>query len=387
MKKKLRIAIVALVVIGLGFAYRQFRANSRQAPNVVRVSGNIEVTDAEVSFKIAGRVQERPAAEGQVIRAGQLVARLDSTELAQEVALRKAEVQAAAAALAELEAGSRPEDITQAEANARRAKARLQELEAGSRAEELAVADAAVQRARADRQRLQADHERYTGLYRKALISAQQYDAARTAYAIAAARQREAEEQWKLVKEGPRKEQYPAGARRLAAGPGAIPPGQERSAQRDYRAGPGSPGAGAAGAGGGRNPARLCHAGFSPGRHGALRERRGGRVRGRRHTGGHGRRPRYPWLRAYINESDLGRVKAGQRVQVTTDTYPGKVYQGRVSFIASQAEFTPKNVQTEKERVKLVYRVKIDLQNPNMELKPGMPADADILLSGGQGGK
>jgi len=84
------------------------------------------------------------------------------------------------------------------------------------------------------------------------------------------------------------------------------------------------------------------------------------------------------WLRAYIGETDLGRVKVGQRVRVTTDTYLGKRYDGRVSFIASQAEFTPKNVQTEKERVKLVYRIKIDIQNPNMELKPGMPADAVI---------
>lgn len=90
------------------------------------------------------------------------------------------------------------------------------------------------------------------------------------------------------------------------------------------------------------------------------------------------------WLRAYINETDLGRVKVGQEVQITTDTYPGKVYDGRVSFIASEAEFTPKNVQTEKERVKLVYRVKVDIPNPHMELKPGMPADGAILL--GQGG-
>jgi HlyD family secretion protein len=85
------------------------------------------------------------------------------------------------------------------------------------------------------------------------------------------------------------------------------------------------------------------------------------------------------WLRAYISETDLGRVKVGQRVRVTTDTYPGKQYEGQVSFIASQAEFTPKNVQTEKERVKLVYRIKIDIQNPGMELKPGMPADAEVL--------
>ena len=88
----------------------------------------------------------------------------------------------------------------------------------------------------------------------------------------------------------------------------------------------------------------------------------------------------HPWLRAYIDETDLGRVKVGQRARVSTDTYRGKVYDGRVSFIASQAEFTPKSVQTAKERVKLVYRIKVEIANPNMELKPGMPADAEIVL-------
>jgi HlyD family secretion protein len=71
-------------------------------------------------------------------------------------------------------------------------------------------------------------------------------------------------------------------------------------------------------------------------------------------------------------------VNVGQKVRVSTDTYPGKIYEGQVSFISSSAEFTPRNVQTKKERVKLVYRVKVNIPNPNMELKPGMPADAEI---------
>ena len=87
------------------------------------------------------------------------------------------------------------------------------------------------------------------------------------------------------------------------------------------------------------------------------------------------------WLRAYIAESDLGVVKVGQRAWVTTDTYPGRKYEGRVSFISSEAEFTPKNVQTPKERVKLVYRIKININNPKMQLKPGMPADAVIEVA------
>ena len=84
------------------------------------------------------------------------------------------------------------------------------------------------------------------------------------------------------------------------------------------------------------------------------------------------------WLRVYLPETDLGRVRWGQDADIRTDTYPGKVYHGRVSVISSEAEFTPKSVQTEQERVTLVYRVKIDVENPNYELKPGMPADAYI---------
>jgi HlyD family secretion protein len=87
------------------------------------------------------------------------------------------------------------------------------------------------------------------------------------------------------------------------------------------------------------------------------------------------------WLRAYIAETDLGSIHWGQEANVTTDTYPGKQYHGRISFISSNAEFTPKSVQTNKERVTLVYRIKIDIDNPNHELKPGMPADAHIILA------
>ena len=86
------------------------------------------------------------------------------------------------------------------------------------------------------------------------------------------------------------------------------------------------------------------------------------------------------WLRAYVAETDLGRIRWGQAATVHTDTYPDKAYPGQISFISSEAEFTPKSVETHKERVTLVYRIKIDVQNPRHELKPGMPADATIHL-------
>ncbi len=81
----------------------------------------------------------------------------------------------------------------------------------------------------------------------------------------------------------------------------------------------------------------------------------------------------HPWLRAYINETDLGRVKLGQKVKLTTDSFPDKVYWGQVSYIASEAEFTPKQIQTKEERVKLVYRIKIEVDNKEHELKNNMP--------------
>jgi HlyD family secretion protein len=86
------------------------------------------------------------------------------------------------------------------------------------------------------------------------------------------------------------------------------------------------------------------------------------------------------WLRAYVDETDLGKpaVAQGAEAEITTDAFPGKVYKGQVSFISSEQEFTPKTVQTNRERVKFVYRIKINLTNSNRELKPGMPADARL---------
>jgi len=365
----LLVAVLAYLILG--------RSNDGR---VIRVSGNIEVTDAEVSFKILGRVEARLVDEGEMVRAGQTIARLDSAELAQEVAARRAEMQAVQAALAELEAGSRPEEIAQAEASAQQAKARLDEMLAGSRPEELSAAEAVLRRAKAEAERARLDAERYEGLYKKEIVSAQQYDLARTAFETALARQREAEEQYKLVKEGPRKEQIEqARAAWLQAQERFVlvkkGPRQETIEQARARLQQAKEGLAVA-------ETRLGYA--------TLTSPLAGVVLSKNVEPGEFVAAGTPivtvgdlenvWLRAYINETDLGRVKVGQRVRVATDTYPDKRYEGRVSFIASQAEFTPKSVQTEKERVKLVYRIKVDIRNPNMELKPGMPADAEILM-------
>lgn len=86
------------------------------------------------------------------------------------------------------------------------------------------------------------------------------------------------------------------------------------------------------------------------------------------------------WVTAYIAETDLGRVKLGQKASVQTDSYKGKKYNGWISFVSDQTEFTPKFIQTTEERVKYVYRIKIRVDNSSLELKPGMPADAYIMV-------
>jgi HlyD family secretion protein len=374
--------VLALLVIAGAAAFFLLRVRSAEGPKAIRLSGNIEVTEAEVSFKIPGRVEKRVVSEGEMVRAAQLVARLDDTELMQEVALRRAEVQAARAALAELEAGSRPEEIAEAEASVRRAQAWLDELLAGSRPQEVAAAEAAAQFARAEADRLKVEVERDASLYKRELIAAREYDAARTAHKMAEEKLREAEEGSKLVKEGPRKEQ-------IEQARAALMKEKERFAL--VKKGPRHETIDQARARLQQTKETLALAKTRLG-YATLASPLSGIVLSENVEPGEYVSAGTPivtvgdlehvWLRAYLNETDLGRVRLGDSVRVTTDTYPGKVYEGRLSFIASEAEFTPKNIQTEKERVKLVYRVKVTLHNPVMELKPGMPADAEIRLAG-----
>jgi len=378
MKKKRFVILLLAVVIGAALSYGYIRNRESADPNKISVSGNIEVTDAEISFKIAGPVEERLVSEGELVNAGQTVARLDSTDLVQEVTLRKAEVHAAQAVLAELEAGSRPEEIQEAESSLEKAQARLDELLAGSRSQEIDAAKAAVERARAEAQRWKAEYQRQEKLYKETVISDREYEEAKTVYQSAHQKLREAEENLKLVIEGPRKEeieQARAAVRQAKARRDLVKSGPRKETIERTRAELE------------QAKARLALSETTLG-YATLAAPLSGVVLSENVEPGEYVAPGTPvvtignlervWLRAYINETDLGRVKVGQPVRVTTDTYPGKTYEGKISFISSRAEFTPKNVQTTEERVKLVYRIKVDLMNPAMELKPGMPADAEI---------
>lgn len=292
----------------------------------LKVPGNIEVFPVELSFRVAGKVLERPADEGQVVQEGQLIARLDARDLEQQVALQDASAATAQAALAALLAGSRVEEIE--------------------------ASRAALGLAQAELNRLLPDDARIQQLHAQGILSARDAEASRAALAAARARVEQATQQFTLVKKGPRPEDLDQARARLD---------QARQAAGLART-------------------QLGYATLTAPCAGLILSKN---VEPREYVA-----PgtavatladlRLVWLRGYIEETELGRVKVGQKAWITTEAAPGKRFEGRVSFISPEAEFTPKIVQTRKERVKLVYRIKIEVPNPAMDLKPGMPADAEV---------
>ena len=323
-RRKLLLALLVLAAV-IVVLWRTLPL-SREEQGSLRLSGNIEVTDAEISFRIAGHVIERAVDEGEEIRTGAVVARLDSLDLEHSVALQQAEVEKARAQLAELSAGYRPEEIAQAEA--------------------------VLVQAQAELVRAETEWHRDRDMVAQDLISAREAETSRAAYEIAQGRTSEAREHLTMLRKGYRTEQVEQARAQLKVAEEALAQARINLGYTLLTA---------------PMDGMVLSENVEPGEYVAA----GTPVV----TIG---RLDPLWLRAYIAESDLGRVKLGQAARVTTDTYPGREYPGTVTFIAQDAEFTPKNVQTEQERVKLVYRIKITLPNPDHELKPGMPADAVI---------
>ena len=357
----------------------------------ILVFGNIEVTEVEIAFQISGRIVELPVREGEMVRRGAVLARLDRESLERQRDRAAATVRAAESQVAQLRTAiahlreTVEAQILERQAALEQAEAQLRELLAGSRAPEIAQARAAVEAARAERERAQRDWERAQLLYERDEISTAQYDQARTRYEQASAQLQQAEQRLTLLLEGPRREQIEAARAQVARARAAL---RQAQAQRlELR----------------RREQEL-----------AMREAERERARAELAlietelrktvvaapfdgivltkaaevgevvaagatilTLGDLRRP---WVRAYIGERDLGRVRLGARVRVKTDSFPDRIYWGRVSFIASEAEFTPKQIQTPEERVRYVYRIKIEVENPNLELKANMPVTAEILL-------
>jgi HlyD family secretion protein len=326
-------AIPLLLLAGLAAAYYFFVYRPKMSPlpanqTQLRLSGNIEAHETLLSFKVPGRIVALPVEEGQWVEAGAEIARLEADDFRQQVAFDESAV--------------------------RVREAELQLALAGSRRQEIESLRQAVREAEAELAQRRLDLERAEQLWRKDAGSKQDRDRAETAVKRAEAALERAREQLDLAREGTRQEQ-------IAIAQAAIAQAREKL--------------------------RLSRLNLE---YAVLRAPTAGVVLVRQAELGEVVAPGTPvvtladldrvWLRAYLPETDLGRVKWGQEVEVRTDTFPDKTYRGRVSFIASRAEFTPRSIETHRERVTLVYRLKIDVENPNHELKPGMPTDAIVLL-------
>ena len=274
MKKRLLFAGIVVVAIVAVILYSRF-GNTRD-PGALMLSGNVEVTEVHVGFKIPGRVLSLLTDEGKTVTKGEKIAILDSAEFESLVLQNRA-------------------GVSNAEAQLEKAK---------------------------------KDLERYGPLYQQGVITSQQMDAAKAANDVAVS-------QLHLSRASLRTAEVRLKDTVIYSSAAGV------VLTKDVEEG------------------ETVAAGTPVFTIGDLEN---------------------PWIKVYVKEDKLGLVKLGQKAEVRTDSYPRKVYEGTVSYISSEAEFTPKNVQTQEERVKLVFGVKVKVKNENNELKPGMPADLNILV-------
>lgn len=384
--------ILPIVLVAAAGAFAAWRATHPAAdPDVLRISGNIELTEIDVSFKTPGRLIQLAVDEGDFVKPQQTLARLDSSEIEQQRAREAAGVQAAQSAVEQLRTAiawqgeTLDGDIALKKADLATAEARLKELLNGARPQELESAKALAAEAAAQNQQAQQDWQRAQTLYKNDDISTAQFDQFRTRAQTAAAALQRAREQFAMVQEGPRQELIQQQRAIVERARAALRMGEANRLELQRR----------------RQELAMRQADvqraqaqkglfdvqfddrtlFAPISGVVLsKSAEPGEVLAGGATVLTLGDLSKPWVRGYVSERDLGRVKLGMPAAVSTDSFPGKQYKGRITFISSEAEFTPKQIQTQEERQKLVYRIKIEVENPNQELKDNMPVDAEIRL-------
>ena len=319
------LAVVVLAVAGAILWFGFLRDD--EVGDGLTASGTVEATEGQLAFQAAGRIEDIGPREGDRVTAGQALASLDRSEINARRAQLVAQLAAARAGLAELRSGFRQEEIAQGRA--------------GLRAAETQVGDA------------ERDLERARLLHDGGAVSKEALEKSELALSLFRIQADERREALRLLEAGPRPERVEAQAAQVAAAEAGI---QVVDAALSFA---------------------TITAPFD------------GVVTVRHREPGETAPPGAPvltlmnpddrWVRIYVREDRIGRVALGQRATITSDSYPDRTYDGRVTFIASEAEFTPKNVQTPEERVKLVYAVKVQVVgDPGFELKPGMPADVRL---------
>ncbi len=325
--KKLLPVILILVIAGAALAW--FKLRPPPAPdNVLTLYGNVDIREAQLTFNASEHVEAVLVEEGEHVSKGQLLARLHPDLFRSQVAQAEAQVEAKRQQLAKLKAGNRPEEIDKARAEVEAARAR-------------------AKAAHDTWQRLQR-------LVKKKLASREEVETAASNANAAQAQLEAAQAALRLMEAGPRKEDIAAAKADLKAAEASLALARQNLANTELHA-----------------PAD-------------------GIIRTRILEPGDMASPLKPaltlafanpvWVRAWLPETLLGRVKPGMPVSIVTDSYPDKRYSAWVGYVSPTAEFTPKNVETPELRTRLVYQMRIIACNGNEELRLGMPATVHIDL-------
>jgi len=333
-KRKIALLVALLALAGAALFVGWGLVREKGANGDLVANGTIEATEVEVSSKLPGRLAQLLVKEGDQVQANQVIARLDTSEIEAEVAQHRATVARAEAQLRELLAGSRLQEIEEARANLEQAEHNL---------------------------KLARDEwDRLDSLFKEGAISAQERDRAKNSFEVASSQVKATRERYEMIRIGPRQEVIEAARHERDRAKAALGMAQVRLRDSTILA-----------------PLAAI-------------------VLTKRAEQGEVVNPGFPivilidpddlWLRVYIPESEIGLVGIGQAAAVTVDSFPNRRFEGKVIEISSKAEFTPRTVQTKKERVNLVFGVKISLDNRERLLKPGMPADTEIKV-GGRGTK
>jgi HlyD family secretion protein len=328
MNKKPLIIIPVLLAAAGGCYWWWSAHEASESRSELTLYGNVDIREVDLAFVTSERVKEILVEEGDRVKRGEVVARLDDAKLQAAVAAAQASLDAQQAVVDRLEAGSRPQEIRQAKAQAEAAAAKARSAE--------------------------LTYERQQRLGQKKLASPEDVDQARAAADAARGDAQAAQEAYRLAVLGPRAEDIAQAKATLQSLRANLDLAKERLADATLAA-----------------PADAV-------------------VRDRILQPGDMASPQNPvltlallnpvWVRAYVPEPDLGRIAPGMQAEIRTDSFPGKVYQGWVGFISPTAEFTPKNVETPDLRTRLVYQVRVFACNPRDQLRLGMPATVIVRL-------
>ena len=294
----------------------------------IMASGTIEAVEVDVAAKVGGQIEERAVDEGDRVKPGDKLAVIDHANLDIELRQAEAGVDLARAQLVLLRKGARSEDIEQAEAALRQAEANLQV--AGD------------------------DARRMRELAKTGSVTPKQRDDAEARLTVAQAQQAAAAEALRKVRRLSRPEEIQAGEARLAQSVAAVDLLKKTISDCTVIA-----------PAGGIVTRKAVEKGelVSPGSTIVTISELDS-----------------VYVMIYVTAKELGRVRLGDTVDVRIDSFPGRAFPGKVTYISPEAEFTPKNIQTKEDRVKLVFGVKVEIENREGLLKPGLPADATIRV-------